>query len=259
MIEIAPNGLAALELREEILTEQLQRFTRHLQISELQWWEGALQQIAKNPTANTLVFLSSQCKRYLAEQATTDNAIWTKTQKARVQLLAEALKHQEPGNRSPLLRQFYAWGDDQEKIAILKALDWFDASGQCLDLALQAGRTHNSQVFAAIALDNPFPSSHYNERAFHQLVLKALSMSLEIQRLLGLPERRSSSLNQLALDLMEEQLAAERPVSVGLVHVIAFALLTASQHQRLAQLNQAQRLPAEWADHFYQYETRLPQ
>ncbi|AHF67832.1 MULTISPECIES: EboA domain-containing protein [Pseudomonas] len=250
MIEIAPNGLAALELRDEILTEQLQRFTRHLPISELQWWESTLPQIAQNPSADTLVLLSSQCKRQLTEQPQVDSAVWTKVQQARVLLLAQALKHQEPGKRSPLLRQFYAWGDDQEKIAILNALDWFDASGQCLDLALQAGRTHNSQVFAAIALDNPFPSSHYNERAFHQLVLKALSMGLDIRRMLGLPERRSSSLNQLALDLLEEQLAAERPVSIGLVHVIAFALLTTPQHQRLAQLNQAQRLPAEWAGHF---------
>ncbi|MBX8608782.1 EboA domain-containing protein [Pseudomonas cichorii] len=250
MIEIAPNGLAALELRDEILTEQLQRFTRHLPISELQWWESALPQLAQNPSADTLVLLSSQCKRQLTEQPQADSAVWTKVQQARVLLLAQALKHQEPGKRSPLLRQFYAWGDDQEKIAILKALDWFDAGGQCLDLALQAGRTHNSQVFAAIALDNPFPSSHYNERAFHQLVLKALSLGLDIRHLLGLPERRSSSLNQLALDLLEEQLAAERPVSIGLVHVIAFALLTTPQHQRLAQLHQAQRLPAEWAGHF---------
>lgn len=250
MIEIAPNGLAALELRDEILTEQLQRFTRHLPISELQWWESVLPQFAQNPSADTLVLLSSQCKRQLTEQPQADSAVWTKVQQARVLLLAQALKHQEPGKRSPLLRQFYAWGDDQEKIAILKALDWFDAGGQCLDLALQAGRTHNSQVFAAIALDNPFPSSHYNERAFHQLVLKALSLGLDIRRLLGLPERRSSSLNQLALDLLEEQLAAERPVSIGLVHVIAFALLTTPQHQRLAQLHQAQRLPAEWAGHF---------
>ncbi|MFJ4142653.1 EboA domain-containing protein [Pseudomonas sp. NPDC089734] len=249
-MNMAPNGCEALELREDILSEQRQRFTKKLQLPEVNWWEDALQQVAQQPDANTLIRLSSQCKRHLVEQDTADNVTWTKTQKARVLLLAEALKHQAPAERSPLLRQFFAWGDDQEKIAILKALDWFDATGQCLDLAQQAGRTHNSQVFAALALDNPFPSSHYGERAFHQLVLKALGMGLDVQRLLGLPERRSSGFNQLALDAMEEQLAAERPVSTGLVHVIAFALLTGPQHQRLAQLIQAQRLPPEWAEHF---------
>ncbi|RMQ47689.1 hypothetical protein ALQ04_04104 [Pseudomonas cichorii] len=242
--------IALLELREELLADLLQRFTRHLPIAELQWWQGALQQVAQKPDANTLVLLSSQCKRSLSELPDTGHERWAQAQKARVLLLAEALKHQAPGDRATLLRQFFAWGDDQEKVAVLKALDWFDASGKLLDLAQQAGRTHNIQVFAALALDNPYPSSHYNERAFHQLVLKALGMGLEVQRLLGLAERRSSALNQLALDLLEEQLAAERAVSIGLVHVIVFALLSKTQHQRLAQLHQAQRLPAEWAEHF---------
>ena len=93
-----------------------------------------------------------------------------------------------------------------------------------MELALQAGRTSNPQVFAALALDTAYPSRHYPERAFHQLVLKALGMGLDVGRLMGLTQRQGVTLNQLALDLLDEQLAAERTVSPGLPTVIAFDL-----------------------------------
>ncbi|MNP62969.1 hypothetical protein D3C76_1583120 [compost metagenome] len=104
-------------------------------------------------------------------------------------------------------------------------------------------------MFAALALDTAYPSHHYNEQAFNQLVLKALGMGLDVRRLIGLTQRHSVTLNQLALDLLDEQLAAERTVSAGLPHVIAFALLSPAQRQRLAGLGQQRRLPAQWHEH----------
>ena len=112
----------------------------------------------------------------------------------------------------------------------------------CLELALQAGRTSNPQVFAALALDTAYPSRHYPERAFHQLVLKALGMGLDIGRLVNLAQHHSVTLNQLALDLLDEQLAASRTVSPGLPKAIAFDLLSPAQLQRLRGLH----LPPEW-------------
>lgn len=114
---------------------------------------------------------------------------------------------------------------------------------------MQAGRTSNSQVFAALALDTLYPSRHYPERAFHQLVLKALGMGLDVSRLLGLSQRQGVTLNQLALDLLDEQLAAARPVSGGLYLAIAFSLLSPAQHQRLLGLCRQQCLPPGWHDH----------
>ena len=222
-----------MNMRQDGLTEHLQALTEQLNASELAWWQQAQAQLAQHPGATTAALLSGQCKRRLPAPA---------VRLARGLLLAQALEHTPAAEQLPLLHQLFLWGDDQEKAALLSALDWLDSDGLCVALALQAGRTSNPQVFAALALDTAYPSRHYSERAFHQLILKALGMGLDIGRLVGLTQRHGVTLNQLALDLLDEQLAAARTVSPGLPKVIAFDLLSPAQLQRLRSL----RLPPEW-------------
>ncbi|NWB27860.1 EboA domain-containing protein [Pseudomonas gingeri] len=247
-LPITPTPHPALDMRHDTLAELRRRFIEPLDESARQWWQQARDRLARQPDANTVALLSSQYKRGPGQHI-PGNSAWTHTQLAHVLLLAQALEHQAEAERLPLLQQLFRWADDQEKIALLKALDWLDSHGSCLGLALQAGRTNNSQVFAAIALDNPYPARHYDERAFHQLILKALGMGLDVRRTEGLAQRRGHTLNQLALDLLEEQLAADRAVSAGLPHVIAFALLSPLQLQRLVKLDRQQRLPPGWREH----------
>lgn len=247
--DVTASASAALDMRQDCLNEQRRHFTQSLDETERQWWLSAQAQLAQRPDANTAALLGGQCKRHLKERAQPGADGWSNVQLARALLLAQVLEPQPAAAQEPLLRQLFLWGDDQEKIATLKALDWLDSGGLCVELALQAGRTSNSQVFAALALDTAYPSRHYDERAFNQLVLKALGMGLDVGRLVGLTQRQSVTLNQLALDLLDEQLAAERTVSAGLPHVIAFALLSPAQRQRLAGLAQQQRLPPPWQAH----------
>ncbi|AUM70372.1 EboA domain-containing protein [Pseudomonas fluorescens] len=246
--DVAAPTSAPLDMRHDCLNEQRRNFVQSLDETERQWWHQAQAQLAQRPDASTAALLSSQCKRHLKERAQPDTDGWSNVQLARALLLAQALELQPLAGQVPLLHQLFRWGDDQEKIAILKALDWLDSRGQCVELARQAGRTSNSQVFAALALDTAYPSRHYNEQAFNQLVLKALGMGLDVRRLIGLTQRQSVTLNQLALDLLDEQLAAERTVSAGLPQVIAFDLLSPAQRQRLAGLGQQQRLPPPWLE-----------
>ncbi|MCJ7956174.1 MAG: EboA domain-containing protein [Pseudomonas sp.] len=240
----------ALAIRHAAFAERQRLLERHLHDDSRRWWQQAREQLARQPSANTLVLLSSQCRRRLGDAPLDLGAGCSRTQLARALLLAQLLEQQAGADQLALLRQLFLWGDDQEKAALLKALDDLDSQGASLDLALQAGRTNNREVFAAIALDNPFAARHYQDRAFHQLVLKTLGMGLDSRRIHGLAERRSVDLNQLALDLMEEQLAAEREVSNGLPQAIAFALLSQAQRQRLRSLCQNGRLPAHWLEHF---------
>ena len=222
-----------MNMRPECLTEQHHALAQQLNTAELHWWQQAQAQLAQQPSATTTALLSGQCKRHLSA-ATVD--------RARALLLSQLLEQAPVDERLALLRQLFLWGDDHEKVATLKALDWLDSEGVCLELALQAGRTSNPQVFAALALDTAYPSRHYPERAFHQLVLKALGMGLDVARVVGLEQHHGVTLNQLALDLLDEQLAADRPVSPGLPRAIAFHLLSPAQRQRLGGL----RLPQEW-------------
>ncbi|MBV4491607.1 EboA domain-containing protein [Pseudomonas oryzicola] len=236
-------------LRQAQLAEQNQALDRLLNQTELRWWQQARERLDQSPDANTAAMLSSQCRRHLQERSVPGVEGWNSIELARALLLAQVVGLQPQQARLALLEQLFQWGDDQEKIALLKVLDNLDSDGRCLDLALRAGRTSNPRVFAALALDTPYPSRHYPERAFHQLLLKALGMGLDTARVIGLAQRQGTTLNQLALDLIDEQLAAGRPVSPSLPRLIAFSLLSPAQRQRLAGLYQQQRLPAEWREH----------
>ncbi|KAF1026224.1 MAG: hypothetical protein GAK37_02713 [Pseudomonas sp.] len=236
-------------LRQAQLTELNQALDRLLDATERRWWQQARERLGQSPDANTAAVLSSQCKRHLRERSVPGAEGWNSIELARALLLAQVVGLQPQEARLALLEQLFQWGDDQEKIALLKVLDILDKDGGCLDLALLAGRTSNPRVFGALALDTPYPSRHYPERAFHQLVLKALGMGLDATRVIGLAQRQCVTLNQLALDLMDEQIAAGRPVSPGLPRLIAFDLLSPAQRQRLANLYQQQHLPAEWHGH----------
>ena len=222
-----------MNMHQDGLAAHLQALTQQLTAAQREWWQQTQAQLAQQPSATLAALLSGQCKRLLPAPA---------VELARALVLAKALEHTPVTEQVPLLRQLFLWGDDQEKIALLGALDWLDSDGLCVALALQAGRTSNPQVFAALALDTAYPSRHYPERAFHQLVLNALGMGLDVGRVVGLTQRQGVTLNQLALDLLDEQLAAERTVSPGLPTVIAFDLLSAAQRQRLRSLS----LPPQW-------------
>lgn len=225
-----------MNMRPDCLADYRQAFAQQLDATELQWWQQAQAQLIQQPGVSTTALLSGQCKRHLMAPV---------VERARALLLAQTLEQTPDGEHVSTVRQLFLWGDDHEKTAIIKALDWLDSDGVCLELALQAGRTSNPLVFAALALDTAYPSRHYPERAFHQLVLKALGMGLDIGRVVGLPQRQGVTLNQLALDLLDEQLAAARTVSPGLPNAIAFPLLSPAQRQRLGDL----RLPPEWHAH----------
>lgn len=238
-----------LVMRHEAFAERRRQLDDQLDDENRRWWHAALEQLASQPSANTLVLLSSQCKRRFGNAEVSASPGWNRTQLARALLLEQLLEQQAGGDQLALLRQLFLWGDDQEKSVLLRVLDDLDTEGRSIDLALQAGRTNNREVFAALALDNPFPARHYHDRAFHQLLLKTLGMGLDSGRIEGLAQRHSVDLNQLALEHMEEQLAAFRSVSDRLPHAIAFELLSQAQRQRLRHLCQQRRLPPHWLQH----------
>lgn len=238
-----------LVMRHEAFAERRRQLDDQLDDENRRWWYAALEQLASQPSANTLVLLSSQCKRRFGNAEVSASPGWNRTQLARALLLEQLLEQQAGGDQLALLRQLFLWGDDQEKSVLLRVLDDLDTEGRSLELALQAGRTNNREVFAALALDNPFPARHYHDRAFHQLLLKTLGMGLDSGRVKGLAQRHSVDLNQLAQEHMEEQLAAFRSVSDGLPHAIAFELLSQAQRQRLRHLCQQRRLPPHWLQH----------
>ena len=60
-----------------------------------------------------------------------------------------------------------------------------------VELALDCGRTNETELFAALAIDNAFPASHYTEPAFNSLVIKAAQLDLPLERVQGIMARQT--------------------------------------------------------------------
>ncbi|WP_236209753.1 EboA domain-containing protein [Pseudomonas tohonis] len=239
------NSPTTLQLGSDRIADLHQALRDELTGAALAWWNQARERLAAQPDIQALMRLSGPCRRQIGDALVADLP-WTRAALARALLLAQALEADAGPGRATLLQRYFEWGDDQEKAAALRALDWLDGQGASLELALFAGRTNSCEVFAALALDNPYPARHYPERAFHLLMLKGVGMDLDLRRVLGLAPRRSRELNQLALDMLEERLAADRPAPPGISHLLTWPLLAPDQLQRLDAHHRQGRLPSGW-------------
>lgn len=109
----------------------------------------------------------------------------------------------------------YRAGDERERCDTVRGLALVGDAAP-LDLALDAGRTNAQDLFRALSLDNPFPAARYDDAAFNHLVLKALFMDLDIDRVAGLDTRANADLSRMCEDFADERLAAGRPVPPSL-------------------------------------------
>lgn len=73
-------------------------------------------------------------------------------------------------------------------------------------------RTSMSVVYAAVALENPYPSEYLEEAAWNQMVLKAFFMGQPVNRIIGIEERANKKLAYILSDYAHERWAAFRPV-----------------------------------------------
>jgi hypothetical protein len=103
-------------------------------------------------------------------------------------------------------------GDAREQQSWLRAIALWPEAEAFLPSAIEACRTNIIPVFEALACDNPYPSAHFPDRNFNQLVLKAMFNSIELSRVVGLAERRNAELSRMARDYAAERTAAGRSV-----------------------------------------------
>ena len=73
-------------------------------------------------------------------------------------------------------------------------------------------RSNVAHVFAAMALGNPYPASHFSELAWNQLVLKAIFNDQPLAEIHGLLERKNPTLAHDICLLAQERWAAGRRI-----------------------------------------------
>ena len=137
-----------------------------------------------------------------------DVGSWTAARAARTGLLCElALSMRES---VMMVGRLYRTGDNEERIAVLGALAVIHEPETYLDVAVEGCRTHVTPVFEAIACDNPYPSFHFPEPAFNQMVLKALFLAVSPSRITGLRARYNADLVRMLTAYADERRAAGR-------------------------------------------------
>jgi hypothetical protein len=138
--------------------------------------------------------------------------VWSAADVTRLLLLLHALRALPEADGIPLATDLFRRGDSAERVALLRALPLLPEPARFTELAIEACRSHVLDVFAAIALDNPFPTAHFPELNFNQLAIKTLFMELPLGRVLGWQERANAELRRIAADYAAERRAAGRPV-----------------------------------------------
>jgi hypothetical protein len=186
--------------------------------SAADWLQSALSQLEAKKTdsealQNTYLRCSAMAKRKLGMTRLTGipgNASWQVNEAARLLLLNKLLTFCALQEQPQQIKAAFKFGDECEQIAIIKGLSRIDGQGLLNDLAIATGRTNSLNLFSAIALNNDYAMQYYEQRAYQQLVLKALFMDLDIAKIVGLKQRHCPELSTLAMDLVKERLASDR-------------------------------------------------
>lgn len=203
--------ITSTELREaleHVLTDEQRR-----------WLRSSLLEIesSDDPSEKQLYFAAMSGRQLHTNNIESLPGDWRTDEAARVLFLLCCIDNSQD-DKYEIIRNAFRMSDDDEKKAYLKGLSMLDNRGELTDLALQAGRTNNTNLFAAIALDNLYPAERYDDRAFIQLTLKALFLDLNIIHIIHLEKRINPELSQKCMELVHERLAAGRkpPFSIWL-------------------------------------------
>ena len=118
----------------------------------------------------------------------------------------------------------YREGDSREKAAVISALPELDCSADgepYLALALDCGRTNESDLFACLTTSNDFPNRYYSDNQFNQLVMKAAFSDFDLGQIAGLQARSNPELARMGMEYVDERLAAGRSFPASLWLAIA--------------------------------------
>ena len=130
----------------------------------------------------------------------------------RAVLLLFALELLPADEHVEFVDNLFMYGDSREQEALLRALSILPDQGRFLATAVEACRANVQTVFEAIACENLYPGCYFLEPDFNQMVLKAIYTGVSLRRVVGLPDRITPRLRDMANDHIQERTAAGRPV-----------------------------------------------
>jgi hypothetical protein len=111
-----------------------------------------------------------------------------------------------------LVRALFEHGELGEQQSVLRTLAYLPDAARFAVVGEEGCRTNATDVFEALALDNPFPAAVFGALAFNQMAIKAVFLGVPVGRVWGLRERHTPELSRMAAALASERRAAGRDV-----------------------------------------------
>ena len=152
---------------------------------------------------------SEQERTGLAEHAPGDAIVavgWRLRDLGRAELIHRAMQERDAAQRVELYGMLLRRGEQGEQESLLRLVALLPERERFSDLAVDACRTNSTDVFAAIACENPYPAACFPDLNFNQMVLKAVFIGLDVKRIHDLPARVTPELVRMA-----QGYASERP------------------------------------------------
>ncbi len=103
--------------------------------------------------------------------------------------------------------------DIREQTAIFSAFPLLPHPEELVETAVDGLRTNIVDIYDSIALNNPFPSQHFSDEAWKQMVLKSFFIERPLHRIYGIDYRANANLSESLSNLAHERWAAGRWVS----------------------------------------------
>ena len=152
---------------------------------------------------------------------------WTTDQAART-LLVLAIPHNSPEEYVTILNKVFSTADLSELATLYSALPLLPYPEMHMKRAAEGVRTTMTQVFDAIALNNPYPHDYLPEEAWNQMVLKSIFNVRPLYQIYGLDNRRNEALANIAIDYAHERWAAGRTLTPELWRLVGPFLTSAT-------------------------------
>jgi len=192
-------------------------------LTDLAWIDDSLHHILLEKDTQKLYLTYSLAasksteKRLLIKDAKSQELVYLEKQEAnglelaRIYLLSAVLEA-DFDFFGPKVAQIIQVADRGELITFLKFLILLPRAEYFKATAVEALRTNITPVFEAIAMNNPYPSLHFNQQQWNQMYLKAAFMQLDLGKILGVENRANSELARIISDYAHERWAASREI-----------------------------------------------
>lgn len=190
---------------------------KELPKAQYQWLQSVILDLKKDVDEKNLFYHFASCSRQLKGANNNFNCIKNCPAMNLIEWSRNFLLLSFIGQTSTHFYQIYkklkVTADIHETLALYKGLSLFPYSEDLRKSAEEGLRSNMKDVFDSVALDSLFPSTHFDEDSWNQMILKALFIESPVYRIQNFDVRKNEALSRMVIDFALERMAASRSIN----------------------------------------------